>query len=115
MDQLPEDLALAFAPIHKAAFGVALALPMAGLVFLTTAYATVRSGFPEWMYLLANYYPGYTVSWSGAFIGFGWSAFTFFVAGWFLAFWRNLAVASSVWIARTREELAATRDFLDHI
>jgi hypothetical protein len=38
-----------------------------------------------------------------------------FVAGWFTAFCRNLAVAISIFAIRTRVELSETRDFLDHI
>jgi hypothetical protein len=37
------------------------------------------------------------------------------VAGWFTAFVRNFVMAAMVWMARTRAELSATRDFLDHI
>lgn len=113
--ELPDDLVLAFAPLHKAAFGFALGLTAGALVFLVTAYAVVKTGSPDLMYLLANYFPGYTVSWVGALIGFVWALFAFFVAGWFFAFCRNLSVAASIWIARTSHEIAATRDFLDHI
>jgi hypothetical protein len=35
--------------------------------------------------------------------------------GWFVAFCRNLAIATSIFITRTRAELSQTRDFLDHI
>jgi len=115
LSELPDDLALAFAPLHKAAFGGALGLTFGTLILLVTGYATLRSGFPDFMYLLANYFPGYTVSWIGAVIGFLWGTFAFFVAGWFFAFCRNFSVAANIWISRTRHELAATRDFLDHI
>lgn len=108
-------MALAFAPLHKAAFGLAVGFTFGALLFIVTLYATVRGGFPDFMYLIANYFPGYTVSWSGAVIGFAWATFAFSVGGWFLAFCRNLSIATSIWLARTRQELAATRDFLDHI
>lgn len=113
--ELPDDIVLAFAPLHKAAFGAALGLTTGALVFVVTVFATLRSGFPDLMYLLANYFPGYTVSLVGALIGFVWASFAFFVAGWFFAFCRNFSVAASIWVARTTHELAATRDFLDHI
>jgi hypothetical protein len=38
-----------------------------------------------------------------------------FTGGWFVAFCRNLAIAISVFVTRTRAELAETREFLDHI
>ena len=55
------------------------------------------------------------MSWKGAFIGMVWGFGVGFVMGWFVAFVRNLFIATSVFITRTREELRATRDFLDHI
>jgi hypothetical protein len=58
---------------------------------------------------------GYSLTWKGAFIGLGWGFLVGFVMGWFVAFLRNLVIAASVFITRTREELRATRDFLDHI
>lgn len=115
LDELPEDIALAFAPMHKAAFGTAVGFSLGALVFVVTAYATLRGGAPDVLYLLANYFPGYTVSWLGAVIGFVWALFAFFVAGWFTAFARNFVLIASIWITRTRQELSATRDFLDHI
>ena len=112
---LPDELALAFAPLHKRAFGTAVGLVIGTALLLVTAYATVVPDPPRFLYLLSNYFPGYTVSWTGALIGAAQAAFAFFVAGWFAAFVRNFVLAASVWFARTRAELAATRDFLDHI
>jgi hypothetical protein len=114
-DELPLELALAFAPLHKRAFGTALGLTMGGLLFLVTAFGATVPGPPEFLYRISNYFPGYTVTWAGAVIGFAWATFAFFVAGWFVAFVRNFVLAASIWVARTRAELAATRDFLDHI
>jgi hypothetical protein len=48
-------------------------------------------------------------------VGLGWGWFVGFVAGWFAAFCRNFFVALELWLGKTKEELAATRDFLDHI
>jgi hypothetical protein len=109
------DVPLAFLPLHKRAFGMALGLAAGAVVFLVTAYANLLGEPPRLVYLLANYFPGYTVSWTGAVVGFAWATFSFFVAGWFCAFLRNLVLTASIWLARTRAELVATRDFLDHI
>jgi hypothetical protein len=65
--------------------------------------------------LLANYFYGYSVSWKGLAIGTGWGFVVGFVGGWFVAFCRNMVIAVSVFVTRTRAELAQTRDFLDHI
>lgn len=115
-DSLPREVALAFAPLHKRAFGVAVGLAVGLLVFVVTAITLLYP--PEnrrHMTLLAEYFYGYTVSWPGALVGGFWGFVVGFVAGWFVAFCRNLVIAATLFITRTRAELAATRDFLDHI
>jgi hypothetical protein len=49
------------------------------------------------------------------FIGAVWGFGVSFIAGWFAAFCRNLALAISAFVIRTRAELDSTREFLDHI
>ena len=113
---LPAELLLAFAPLDKAAFGAALATAVALLVIagtIGTHYLPDRDR-PA-VEVLEVYFRGYSVSWKGAVIGGFWGAVVGFVFGWFLAFLRNLAVAVSLFVIRTRAELAQTRDFLDHI
>lgn len=106
----------AFAPLHKRAFGVATgvagglfmaALTLAGM-FMPGARA-----FP--LGLLGQYFQGYSVSWPGVFIGAGWGFLVAFVGGWFAAFCRNLALAITAFVIRTRAEMESTREFLDHI
>ncbi len=111
----PQNLTLAVTPVHKRAFGTAVGLTLGGLVFLATGYATLLGDPPDELSLLSSYFPGYTVSWSGAVIGYAWGVFAFFVAGWCCAFVRNFTIVASVWIVRTRAKLEASRDFLDHI
>ena len=111
-----QRLALAFAPLDKRAFGIAIGVATGLLVFGITAVYLLRSpddGFQ--LGLLQQYFYGYRVSWPGAVIGAGWGMLAGFVAGWFLAFCRNLAVAVSVFVIHAKAELLQTRDFLDHI
>ena len=115
MDDIPPELVLAFAPLHKRAFGMAVGLTLGGVVFLVTVMAVLRPGYPEFVPLMSEYFFGYSVSWTGALIGFAWAWFAFFVAGWFTAFLRNLILAVNIWIGYAREEMDQTRDFLDHI
>ncbi len=113
---LPRELLLAFSPVHKSAFGIAIATVSALLVFVLTVLTMLQP--PESrvrVELLAFYFRGYSVSWIGALIGAGWAAVAGFVFGWFLAFSRNLVLAVSLFVIRTRAQLAETRDFLDHI
>jgi hypothetical protein len=115
-ERLIPALALAFAPLHKRAFGIATGTAAAlfmALLTIVAMYSPTARDFP--LYLLRNYFAGYGVSWRGVFIGAAWGFAVGFVAGWFAAFCRNLALAISAFMIRTRAELNATREFLDHI
>ena len=116
LQELPREVALAFAPLHKRALGVACGLVGAVVVAAATAFHVVALGGERSVLgLLGQYFAGYEVSWSGVVIGAFWAFVTCFVFGWFAAFLRNFVMATLVFVARTREELAQTRDFLDHI
>lgn len=115
-EELPPEVVLAFLPLDKRALGVAFGLVGGSLVFVATAFQIlVLGGDPTGLRLIGEYFYGYTVSWTGAFVGFFWGFVTSFVFAWFAALVRNLVMATSIFIARTREELRQTRDFLDHI
>lgn len=115
-DTIPADLRLAFLPLHKRALGMALGTATGLVCFLITAVALVRTPHEDFdLSLLAQYFYGYTFSWAGAFVSLAWGFVVGFTAGWFVAFCRNLVIAVSLWLTRTRAELAASRDFLDHI
>jgi len=107
-------VAYAFAPVHKAALGVAFGLT-AGVVTALVTLAHVlfahRGGLP--LALLGQFFYGYDVSLPGAAIGFCWAFVTGFVAGWFLAFLKNLFTAIWVFLVRAKAEL--TQPFLDHL
>ena len=111
-----QGVGFAFAPVHKRALGIAIAT-VAGLgVFAVTAVAVlVHPDDPFPLDLLGQYFYGYHVSWTGAFVGLFWGFFTGFVFGWFAAFVRNLVIAMKAFVLRTKADLAQTRDFLDHI
>lgn len=113
----PSALQLAFAPLHKRAFGLALGVACGLLMLFVTLMSVWRAepGAGPDLALLRNYFAGFSVSPGGAFIGLLWGVFVGFVAGWFIAFCRNLVLAFSVFLIRARAELNQTRDFLDHI
>jgi hypothetical protein len=115
-EPLPSELLLAFAPLHKAAFGAAIGTACAVLLLAVTALTVLR-GTQEILpiELLSVFFRGYSLSLTGALIGAVWAGFAGFVFGWFIAFCRNLVVAVSLFVIRTRAELARTRDFLDHV
>ena len=113
---LPPALVLAFAPLHKRNFGLACGSAAVLVVVGLTLVHLARSPHdPYPLTLLGEYFYGYTVSFAGAAVGGFWAGLAGFVAGWFLAFARNLAIAITIFLVRTRAALAANRDFLDHI
>ena len=109
-------LVLAFPPIHKLALGVAVGL-VAGLLLcvVTLGHVALDPRHGEYLALLGQYFYGYTISPMGAFVGLWWGFVTGFVAGWFMAFVRNFAIAVTIFALRTKAELSQTSDFLDHI
>ena len=113
---LPAEVQQAFLPLHKRALGMAIGSASGLFFFLLTAIGLLRRHIPgPDLTLLNEYFYGYTFSWAGAFVGLAWGFVTGFVAGWFVAFMRNFVMAASLWLSRTRSELEASRDFLDHI
>ena len=108
-------LTRSFLPLHKSAFGIATGTAAALLIFLATVVVLVRGDRDVPLWLLQQYFAGYRVTWTGAFIGAAWSFFAGFVMGWFLAFARNLLVGMLLIYIRTKAEIAQTRDLLDHI
>jgi hypothetical protein len=109
-------LALVFAPLHKRAFGTAVGLALGLLLSLLTVLMILRAEEEPFPFgLLDQYFYGYDVTWMGAVIALFWGFVVGFVAGWFFAFVRNLVLAISLFAIRTRAQLAASRDFLDHI
>ena len=65
------------------------------------------------MGLLSQYFIGYTVTVKGAFIAFGYSFFWGFLAGWLLAYVRNLSIAFFIYRAKRKAEDLAIQDFFD--
>ena len=113
---LPKSAMLLFAPIDKRAFGAAIGTVAAlGVMLLTVAQLLLRPNPASHLSLLAQYFPGYAVSYAGAVIGAAWGFAVGFCGGWFTAFTRNLVLAVSLFFLRSKAELADSRDFLDHI
>jgi len=111
---LPPSLALAFAPVHKLALGVAVGLVCSLLLAGITAFQVVAAppDAPE-LGLLAQYFYGYTVSGPGIAVGAFWGFIIGFVAGWFVAFVRNFVLA--LWVIAVRANAELSNSFLDHI
>jgi hypothetical protein len=65
------------------------------LVFIATAWLLLRGGrvVGPHLALLSNYFPGYDVTWPGAFVGFFYGGLCGALAGWSVAWVYNLVVA----------------------
>jgi hypothetical protein len=114
--ELDPRLSLAFRPLYKMAFGIAVGTATGLLLFAVTAASLLLDPAGRLdLSPLAQFFTGYEVSWRGAVVGLLWGFTVGAIAGWFIAFVRNLVLA--VWLlwVRVRTDLAATRDFLDHI
>ena len=106
----------AFAPLHKRAFGVATGVAGAVVMALVTLAGLLLPGAKEIpLELIGQYFQGYSVTWPGVVLGAAWGFAVAFIAGWFAAFCRNLALAISAFMIRTKAEFDSTREFLDHI
>jgi hypothetical protein len=116
-EQIPSPLLLAFAPLHRVAMGSAVGVVLGGIVFLITAALLVKGGYPigPRLALLAHYFVGYSVTWSGALIGLCWGFGIGFMLGWGFALLRNFVVWSWLSLIRSRAEMEQYGDFLDHL
>lgn len=106
----------AFAPMHKRAFGVAVGLTAAVVMFAATAFHVLFApDHTSAIALLSQYFYGYQVDWLGAFVGAAWAGLAGFVAGFFFAFVRNVVLALWLFTKRTKADLMAARDILDQL
>ena len=113
----PPALAKAFARLDAVALGAATALVGGGAVGLATVWLVVKGGAvvgPN-LALLSQYFPGFTVTWPGAAIGFGYAALAGFVVGWVYATLRNLTLRHVLRHVRARAQREAERRFLDYV
>lgn len=117
ISELPPRARLMFQPLVKRAMGTAVGLVLGGGIFLVTIY-TWLLGNEEGAALIgpiSAFFHGYDVNFTGALVGLFWGGFSGFVMGWFFAFVRNFVVACWILTIKTKAQLEANRDFLDHI
>ena len=114
---LAPSLLQAFAPLHRVAMGVACGVAMGGAIFVMTVVLLLKGGEvvgPN-LRLLGQFFFGYEVSWTGAFMGFLWGMVSGFVLGWGFALTRNLVFWIWLTLVRSRAEMEQYGDFLDHM
>ena len=115
-EAVSEELDLTFTPLHKRCLGIAVGIVFGAVLFAVTLLHIQRSpGEPYPLRLLGEYFPGYRVTYLGAFIGAAYGAWVGFVVGWFFAFARNLCMALTAFWFRARAELQQGTSFFDHL
>lgn len=113
---LRNPVTVVLAPVHKVALGIAVGTVCGLAIFaLTVFHVVLQPANALDISLLAQYFNGYDVSWTGACVGLFWGFLTGFVVGWFTAFVRNLVIGVRVLMLRGKADLTQVRDFLDHI
>ncbi len=115
--KLPDQVLLAFAPLHRSALGVATGVIGGGGLFIMTMILVAKGGYRigPTLGLLANFFYGYTVTFPGAWIGLAWGFAAGFVFGWGVAFVHNAVIWAWLVIVRSRAEMDQYGDFLDHM
>jgi hypothetical protein len=95
LDQLSgsdrELLRNAIARLRASVMATAFALTGGTGLFLATIWLVIRGGemVGPHLGLLSNYFPGYSVTWAGAFVGFFYGALTAGIVGWTVAWIYN--------------------------
>jgi hypothetical protein len=113
----PPVLARAFARLDALAMGVATGAVAGLAVGLATVWLVLKGGAvvgPN-LSLLAQYFPGFSVSWTGAAIGLAYAAAVGFAAGWAYAALRNVTLRHVLRHIRARGAREAERRFLDYV
>jgi len=106
----------AFAPLHRSALGIASGVVLGGLICAATLALVIHGRYPNVkLYLLDQFFWGYSVSWTGALVGFVWGWVVGFVLGYGFALVRNAAVWMWLTVIRSRAEMEQYSDFLDHL
>jgi protoporphyrinogen oxidase len=114
---VPEKVLIrAFARMDKLAFAAALGTVCGLLVFSATMWIISRGGdvLNSHLRLLGQYFIGYTVTFKGGFIAFGYSFFWGFLFGWLFAYLRNLFLAIYIYRIKRKIELLSLNDFFDN-
>lgn len=111
-----QSLVLAFAKLDKLAFATALGTVAGLTVAIATLWLVIKDGeqVGQNLQLMGQFFQGYTVTVSGALVGFVYSFTSAFLWGWLFAYLRNFVLGFMIYRARREAELMSFRQFLDH-
>ena len=113
---IPDRLIIqSFARLDRTAMGVAVGVVFGMTVFGATVILLIKGGTtigPN-LRLLGQYFPGYTVSWSGSVVGLAYGFASGFIFGWSAAFLRNLLLNIYIRIIKLKANLSSAQDLFE--
>ncbi len=91
-----ELLRTAVARLRASVMAVSFGLAGGTGLFVATVWLLIRGGenVGQHLSLLGNYFPGYSVTWAGAAVGFAYGALSGMIIGWSIAGIYNLIASS---------------------
>jgi protoporphyrinogen oxidase len=115
-ERLADVLSEAFPKLDRVALGIALGLASGLTLFLATLMLVLKGGevVGPRLGLLAQYFPGYTVTAEGSLLGLLYGFVAGFVVGWSAAFLRNATVFVYMAARQRRTEHQLMRKLLEY-
>jgi len=105
-----------FPKLHPTAFGLSVGIVVGILFFLATWLVLLQdsAAIQTSLALFNQFFPGYTVTILGSFIGLAYGFLTGFVTGWLFAFLRNAATAVYMASVYRSAQEGIMQQFFDH-
>lgn len=104
------------ARLDGTALGVALGVLGGLAIFAATNFLVYKGGdvIGPNLSLLAQFFPGYEVSFAGSFVGFFYGLLSGFAIGWLIAFLRNCIVSFYIYVWKLKSSMSAVNDYIDN-
>ena len=117
LEGVKEAFARAFAKLDRIALGLSIGTVAGMLLFLATLIIVIKGGpvVGPTLGLLDQYFPGYTVTFSGSIVGFVYAFVSGFTVGWGFAMVRNIIVFLYTALIQRRAERLLLRNFLEYV
>lgn len=104
------------ARMDKLAFAIAIGAVCGLSIFFATIWLLLRGPLPGAnLWLLGQYFAGYTLTLKGAFVGLAYSFFWGFFFGWLFAYLRNLVIGIFLYYVKKEAEASSFKNLLDYI
>lgn len=117
VEVIQETLVRVFSRLDRLAFGLSLGIVTGTLLFLATLGLVLKGGdvIGPNLQLLSQYFPGYSVTVSGSFLGLAYGFASGFFGGWLFAVVRNAAMFLYMAFIHRRGEFYVLRKILDYV